>query len=336
MTGNDILGYSDTLVRELAGWSEDILANKISNLASVIMRMNDSQGPDLLGVCEVENRRVLSQLVQAIDLPERNYEVVHHNSSDKRGIDVAFVYDANRLRVNPSEIFHHIIQKRTATRDLLQVNFYTKPQDNLLICIGNHWPSRAGGVLESAPYRMLAGETLSYWMKRIHEIYAERDLDEGKVDRLSQALPPPVLVMGDFNDEPFDRSMTDYALALRDERRVRSRRSRNPYLLNLMWPLMGSGHFTHEYNGSPNMIDQFLVNRGMLDSESTIKLARISMTGKQLPFVGIVKFIDMVSDRGVRKDAPRRFGRPSKYFDPEGFSDHFPIAIKLLENSAVT
>ena len=84
------------------------------------------------------------------------------------------------------------------------------------------------------------------------------------------------------------------------------------------------------------MLDQFLVNRGVLDSESPIQLAKIETAEKRVPYVGIVKFNDMVSDSGVRNDAPRRFGRPAKYFDPEGFSDHFPIAIKLLEASSQT
>ena len=121
------------LGKELSGWNADVLQTKLDNLASVITRMNDGLGPDLLGVCEVENRAVLAQLVDKIQLPNRQYEVVHHNSQDKRGIDVAFIYDSNQFRVNASEVFHHVIQKRTATRDLFQVNFYTRSENNLLI-----------------------------------------------------------------------------------------------------------------------------------------------------------------------------------------------------------
>ena len=108
---------------ELAGWDAAVLAMKIAQLSSVITRMNEGQGPDLLGVCEIENKEVLEQLVAAIDLPHRKYRVVHHNTDDKRGIDVACIYDSKRLKTKTSEVFHHIIQKRTATRDLLQVNF---------------------------------------------------------------------------------------------------------------------------------------------------------------------------------------------------------------------
>lgn len=324
------------LDRELSGWDADVLATKIAQLASVIRRMNDGRGPDLLGVCEVENEAVLLQLIDAIALPERDYRIIHHNSGDKRGIDVAFIYDGHRFQTRSSEVFHHIIQKRTATRDLLQVNFYTRPQGNLLICIGNHWPARTGGVLESEPYRMLAGETLAYWMTRIHQIHADRDVAAGRADTAAAAVSPPVLVMGDFNDEPFNRSLTDYALARRLERKVRSQRSRNPYLLNLMWPLMGSRHLTHMYGGQPSMLDQFLVNRGLLDEKSPIELARIMMAGQNVPYVGIIKFADMVLETGSNRGGPKRFGRPARNFDPTGFSDHLPIAIKILEKTEFT
>ena len=178
---------------------------------------------------------------------------------------------------------------------------------------------------------MIAAETLSYWMTRIHQIFAERDLEAGRIESLSKAVPPPVLVMGDFNDEPFNRAMNDYALAQRLERRVRSRRSRKPYLLNLMWPLMGSGHMTHMYDGQPNMLDQFLVNRGMLDRDSPIGLARIRMAGRMVPYAGIIKFADMMIESGSTRNSPKRFGRPARSFDPKGYSDHFPIAAKILE-----
>jgi len=319
---------------ELAGWDRAVVSAKISQLASVITRMNDGLGPDLLGVCEVENLSVLEQLVDGINLPKRIYRVVHHDSDDKRGVDVAFIYDSNRFKTKASEVFNHIIQKRTATRDLFQVNFYTKPLGNLLICIGNHWPARLGGVLESEPYRILAAETLSYWMTRIHHIFGEQAVAEGRAESVRKAVPPPVLVMGDFNDEPFDRAVTDYALAVRVERKVRSRRTIKPYLLNLMWPLMGSGHVTMMYDGQPVMADHMMVNRGLLDADSPLGLSRIKMADRLVPHVGIIKFEDMVVESGNNRHGPRRFGRPaSRSFDMTGFSDHFPIAIKLAEKS---
>jgi hypothetical protein len=105
-----------SLSRELSGWTASVLNRKLAQLASIIMKMNDGQGPDLLGVCEVENRAVLDKLVAALSPLGRSYQVVHHDTEDHRGIDVAFIYDAGQFTAH--EQFHHIILKRSSTRDL--------------------------------------------------------------------------------------------------------------------------------------------------------------------------------------------------------------------------
>jgi hypothetical protein len=87
-----------TLKGELAGWTQAVLDRKLAQLASVIMRMNGSQGPDILGLAEIENEHVLRLLCEALAPLNRPYEVAHADSSDGRGIDVAFIYDASRFR----------------------------------------------------------------------------------------------------------------------------------------------------------------------------------------------------------------------------------------------
>ncbi len=321
------------LAAELKGWDQTTLDAKIAQLAKIIMQMNGGAGPDILGVCEVENEAVLNQLVAALAPLGRRYRVAHYDTSDQRGIDVAFIYDHRRFKTKSSEMFHHVILKRSSTRDLFQVNFYTKPARNLLICIGNHWPSKLGGELESEPYRILAGETLSYWMARIHELFAEKAVADGLATSLTRAVPPPVLVMGDMNDEPFNRSLTHYALSQRDERRVKSRRSRNPYLWNLMWPLMGKGVPTHVFGGTPGVLDHMLVNRGLVDSESPLKIKRVTVDGKLTPALEILRFPEATIRHGASAGGPRRFSRPSKGdFDVNGFSDHFPLALRIIED----
>lgn len=79
------------LAKELAGWDGAVLDRKIEQLSSIICRMNGGVGPDLLGVCEVENKPVLEKLVAGLASLGRNYEIAHHDTSDKRGIDVAFI-----------------------------------------------------------------------------------------------------------------------------------------------------------------------------------------------------------------------------------------------------
>ncbi len=294
------------LGKELDGWTAAVLNKKLDQLAQIIMQMNGGSGPDILGVCEVESEKVLDKLISKLTPLGRPYKTVHADTQDGRGIDVAFVYDSSKYNVLPSEIFNHFILRRNATRDILQVSFRTKPDDNKLVLMGNHWPSRRGGELESEPYRIMAAETLAYFHERTMQI-------DGK----DQA----VVVMGDFNDEPFNRALVAYALSERVERRVKSKRSRNPYLLNLAWNLMGQGIGTHHFDGTPGMLDQILVNRPVLRDDSPFEVDPSA--------IEILRFPEMTSNSG----APRRFGRPSSAssFDESGFSDHFPIAVLLTE-----
>lgn len=290
-----------TLRRELAGWNDSILERKLVQLAAILRQTNDGLGPDLLGVCEVENRAVLDRLVQRLDMPGREYLVAHHDMSDARGIDVAFIYDRHVLLAGDQ--FSHVIIKRTATRDLFQVNFTTQ-SGRLLVVIGNHWPARSAGVYESEPYRMLAGETLSYFCDRIEEVHGD---------------DTPILVMGDFNDEPSNRSLTEYAQA--DRNRTKVVYATSPRLLNLMWPMMAQGLGTHYYNNVPNILDQFLVNGGSLKAHSKFKPVEDSAR--------ILMYPEMIS-KG-RYPGPVRFGRPAESLNVNGFSDHYPIAMGLLE-----
>ena len=120
--------------------------------------MNGGAGPDLLGVWEVENRFVLELLVAQLGgpLPARHYEIVHADTTDARGIDVAFIYDRDLFTVAAGEVFFHVVMRRNATRQLVQVNFTTLSGRTWSV-FGNHWPSRSGGQFESAGYRQIAG-----------------------------------------------------------------------------------------------------------------------------------------------------------------------------------
>lgn len=287
--------------RDLQGWTQARLDRKIGQLASIVCQMNGGNGPDILGVCEIENDHVMNLLVQALAPLGRNYAVEHHDMSDRRGIDVGFIYDVNLFAVEAQ--FSHFVMRRTATRDLLQVNFRTQ-HNRLFVVIGNHWPSRSGGQLRSAGYRAIAGETLAYFHHRILEIQGDRT---------------PVLAMGDFNDEPADQSLVDYALSTRSRTKVVNARS--PRFLNLMWPLMGQGLGTHYFDNFPNILDQVLVNRNLLRQNADIKVLENSAE--------IVRFAEMVKTGDY--PAPIHFGGMGKSVNQDGFSDHFPIAVTVLE-----
>jgi len=289
------------LKKELSGWNQEILDKKIQQLFSIIKQINKPKGPDLLGVCEVENKPVMQQLMDSLQPLGRNYGIAHHDTQDERGIDVGYIYDQDRF--DAGDQFSHIILKRTATRDLFQVNFKTKSGRDLII-VGNHWPSRTSGEWETEPYRILAGETLSYWHKRI--------LEE-KGDDVA------ILVMGDFNDEPPSRSVTQYALSTSCKMKVK-KSTDAPRLFNLMWTEMGKGVGTLYYDNFPLLFDQFLVSKGMVKVDASIRVKSDS--------VKIERFTEMISGT---YEVPKRFGRPSGELDKEGFSDHFPISLVLEE-----
>jgi hypothetical protein len=291
--------------RDLQGWNQVRLDRKVGQLASIISQMNGGRGPDMLGVCEVENAFVLELLGQALAPLGRTYAVAHHDMSDQRGIDVGFIFDANLFGFNKdTDLFSHFVLRRTATRDLLQVNFRTQ-QGRLLVLVGNHWPSRSGGMLESAGYRAIAGETLAYFHERILEVHGPET---------------PVLALGDFNDEPFDRSLVDYALSLRS--RTKLTNARTPHFLNLMWPLMGQSLGTHYFDNLPNMLDQFLANKQLVKNSASIRV---------LPeTVEIIRFPEMI-DRG-EYPRPIPFGGMGKPINENGFSDHFPVMVTVVED----
>lgn len=289
----------------VAGWTQALLDRKVSQLAGAIVQMNGGNGPDLLGVCEVENEFVLDLLVADLNdrLPGRNYEKIHADTQDKRGIDVAFVFDPQRFTAPPDQVFQHVVMRRTATREILQVNFTTHRGRTWSVFL-NHWPSRSGGALESAGYRAIAGETLSYFHQRAVEVHGD---------------DTPVLVMGDFNDEPFDDSLVRHALSTRQRAKVLNGTS--PRLWNLMWDSTGATEGTFYYDNFPNILDQFLVNKNMAKQSSPIRA---------LPeTVQVVRFAGMVDSGDYPKPVP--FGGMGKPVNQNGFSDHFPVSMVVRE-----
>lgn len=293
----------------LKGWTPALRDRKISQLATVIADMNGQKGPDLLGVCEVENKPVLERLRKKIEgaLGGRKYAVAHADTRDKRGIDIAFIYDKALFKAPAGERFQHVVMRRTATREILQVGFEVKKTGNKFTVFGNHWPSRSGGQYESAGYRAIAGETLAYFHQRV------MDLSNDEM---------PVLVMGDFNDEPFDESLTHYALSTRQRSKVIARRGQTPRLWNLMWEIAGREEASLYFNNFGNLLDQFLVNKRMAVQGATLRADHDS-----------VKIEDDLPGFAKKSPYPQPtpFGGMGKAVNENGFSDHFPISLQIVE-----
>jgi len=314
------------VARDLSGWTEALFETKIGRLAEVIASLNSGRGPDLLGVCEVENAFALETLAAAASarLPGRDYGVVHVDASrEKRGIDTAFLYARDAFDPpRPDETFSHWVMRRTGTRDITQATFRTRSGAEL-IAFSNHWPSRSGGTIESAGFRMTAGETLGYWHGRVLEIKRGETGDY-----------PAVIAMGDFNDDPWDASMTYHARATRE--RGDLSRATSARFYNLAWSYLrqevesANGRRrtidgTLYYGGDGNVFDQILVSRGLLAGDPP--LMALAETAR------IETHPAFVSTRAG--EGPIRFGLPrgdaAANVNPAGASDHFPVSVIVRE-----
>ena len=131
--------------------TQEIYDLKLKNMAEVI----DALDTDILGLCEIENRFVLKELNSAV---ARDYKIIHYDSPDNRGIDVALLYDPKKLTVTHSEPITVTLPSGRPTRDILYVNA-TFAQTDLHLFV-NHWPSKYGGAEKSIPLRAAAGKTL--------------------------------------------------------------------------------------------------------------------------------------------------------------------------------
>lgn len=294
---------ASTLNSELRGWTQAVLDRKLANLLSIITQFNGGLGPDIFGVCEVENEAIVSNLAAMMSSRlGRTYSYKHADSDDKRGIDTALIYDTTKYNVE-DEVFTLRIIKRNATRDLLQIHLNTVAGNHLVLVL-NHWPSRSGGTFESEPYRIMVAENLAYWVERIHE-------ERGK--------HTPIVLMGDFNDDPFDRSITTYLMAVNSRQRVLN--ARNNMFHNLMYQFLDAGVGTYAHGSSQHLLDQFMVSKSIASNSHLYPFKVVS--------TDILAYDEMVS--GDYKK-PIRFSRPSSSsYDPDGFSDHLPIELILQE-----
>jgi hypothetical protein len=195
-----------------------------------------------------------------------------------------------------------------------------------LVALADHRPSRSAdpgaGPEATSGYRMTAGETLGYWHERIREV---------------KGPDVAVIALGDFNDDPFDRSVSAHAVALRERGDVL--RADSAKLYNLAWRYLTQDVIDHEGNprtldgtlyhdGDGAVFDQILVSPGLLSGKSGLKV--LDDTAK------IEAFPEMVDHRV--SFGPRRFGLPkgnaAKNVTEDGFSDHFPVSVR--ERGSVT
>ncbi len=316
------------------GWTQAAFEAKRANLAAIIALMHGGTGPDLLGVCEVENTGLAKQLAHAAGLT--NHEVAEVAATDQRGINVSLIYSkAVFAPVAPASVRPHVVHVRYPTRDILQVPLVLLNGTKLDVLV-NHWPSRRLGQYESEPLRITVAELAGRIVDEILKFSRDELFQAGGMPPLADLKARwdrNVLLMGDFNDEPHSRSVVDHLRASKDEDRVeeelkvsgatpelqrKSYLGQKPYLFDCMWPLLGtpdlgSHHFSDNTN-TANLLDQFMISRGLFYGRSGLRLKRDS--------VKIFRAPPMTTPKG----RPRPFDKKAfAASGKSGYSDHFPI-----------
>ncbi len=279
-------------------WTDYRLRKKLVSLYKVIAAAGEWSAPEVIGLCEVENRQVLERLRDETPLKTVPYRIIHRHSPDRRGIDVALMYRTDRLTILDSAFFTVVFPGDLSirTREIL----YAKgvATDDTLHFFVNHWPSRIGGAV-SEYNRHDAGKLL-----------------RSKVDSIFSIQPlAKVILMGDFNDEPPDRSLTDGLGAL-------ITMGNNPSeLYNLMAPLKQSSNFhTHKYQGQWTMLDQFIVSGSLL-------LQKKGMYTR--PDAASIFYQDWMLTEDELHPGKRPFRTYDGYRYSGGFSDHLPVILDL-------
>lgn len=280
----------------LRRWTWKKYQDKVNKIGKVILAASDGQVPDIVGLCEVENEDCVTRLVRYSPLRDAAYRYVMTDSPDERGIDVALLYQPHTFRL----ISHRSVRipshhSRRPTRDILHVTGKVVSGDTIDIFMC-HFPSRSGGQKKSEPYRLLVASVL------------KADADS----ILSVRANPHLVIMGDFNDYPDNRSVREVLGASRPGRDVDSRS-----LYNLMDGKEGG---TYRYKGEWGILDQMIVNGALLTGSASVHTSYEKACILDFPFL-------LEEDEQYGGDRPFRTYRGYRYHG--GYSDHLPVMLRL-------
>lgn len=289
-------------------WTEERYQKKLENLSMAIGSIGREQTgapPAIIGLSEVENRQVLEDLVKMPLLAPYNYEIIHTDSPDERGIDVAFLYRTTVF--TPINWQKHSLllfdrknnQKRDYTRDQLVVSGLLAGEEiNFIV---NHWPSRSGGEKVSSYKREQAAR-----------------LNKTIIDSLQRQEPYARIVnMGDFNDDPANNSLTKVLGAKARKEQVEFGGLYNPFAV-----IAREGTGTSAYRDQWNLFDQILVSKPLIEKDpSKFTFLRAHVFNAAF----------LITSTGAYKNYPfRSFGNSGF---TGGFSDHYPVFILLLRET---
>lgn len=285
-------------------WNKYRYSAKLNNICKVIVALGGWNPPEIIGLCEVENRKVILDLVRDTPLKKFNYEIIHKDSPDERGIDVALIYLTGSF--NPLNIIYIKLEypgdPTWNTRDILYVEGVTAANDTLHLFV-NHWPSRSTGQLETEKYRIYAASVLSGEVKKIFTGNSNAN----------------VIIMGDFNDEPEDKSIKTVLGAQTNLMGIEKHK-----LYNLSFSTEGKrGKESYKYRMTWATLDQFIVSGNLLNEKNRIYTH---------PDFACVFAPSFLLEQDPVNLGMKPFRTYSGFRYRNGFSDHLPIFLDLKRN----
>lgn len=274
-------------------WSEERLQIKLDNLSRVIRAMNSGKGPDVLGLCEVENKLVVELLVAKLKPLGRDYRIVHQDSPSDRGIDCALIYDAKAVKLVNQPKFHTV--EKIKTRDVIEVKL--EADTHRFTVFVNHWPSQ-----------------------RSPEEVRERvaGMVRARLDQLLKDDPnADIVLIGDLNALPDAPSVSKRLKTWGDPKKLQP-----GTFYNSMWPYhAGRTEGTYVYKNRWEVIDHVILSPGMLDSTGMRWV-----DGSTKPFQE--KFMMYVPRDNAQLPRPSR-SYSGDAFHRDGYSDHLPVSCRL-------
>jgi endonuclease/exonuclease/phosphatase family metal-dependent hydrolase len=280
-------------------WTNKRYYAKLNNLAKVITSVGQWDTPALIGLCEVENDKVLKDLTAYSLLKKMEYRYILNESDDRRGIDVALLYQRKQFKYlhHQAISIHFPDNRRKKTRDVLHVTGQVITGDTLDVFVC-HFPSRRGGALESEPDRIY-----------VASVVREKSDSLMRVRRNAN-----ILIMGDFNDEPSDRSISKTLKA----KAIPSNPDKKD-LYNLFLSIQETGTIgSYKYGRQWNFLDQIIVSGNLLNHNNRFHLLPKSVTIFQAPFL-------LIEDKSYGGKRPKKTYHGRKY--EGGYSDHLPVYV---------
>ena len=284
-----------------------IYKDKLSKLAGVLSEIGSEKNhlpPALIGVVEVENRKVVEDLINTKPLSNYPYDIVHYDSPDQRGIDVALLFNKDIFKPIHSEAFNAKLYKdgfKVDTRDILLVTGYLGNEKVHVLV--NHWPSRRGGAKKSSVLR---------------EHVAKRNLHI--IKQLQKEDPTAkILSMGDFNDNPNNKSFKKVLKTKKSKKKTKKDELYNPFE-----KLYQKGFNTLTYRGDLFLFDQIFFTGNFLTDKKDFSEFRFYKAGIHNPSY-------MTLQKGKYKGSPKRSFAGGNYTG--GYSDHYPVYIYLIKEN---